>query len=257
MAWAAYRMLSPCLGALAPAARAFAPSAEQDLWGERLGQVSFEGGCHAWIHAASLGESGAVAPLIAELRSLHEGARFQLTATTQAGRARLASLGLPVSLAPLDSPQATRQFFEGIQPQRLILVETELWPQWLLRARAERVPVAVVSARLSERSVRSYRRLGAGWRELIAGLDAVLCQSPEDARRWQELGARPERTAAAGNLKDDSLPPCPRAAARRGPPSGSIPSGRSSFWGASVPARLGFSPGPGARCRSHCASAGR
>src|SRR5207247_10438560 len=100
-----------------------------------------------------------------------------------------------------------RRVFTGVRPPRRVLVEPELWPHWLLRARSEGVPVAVVSARLSERSVARYRRLGAGFRRLVAGLAGVLCQGASDERRWLELGARPERTAVVGDLKDDGLRP--------------------------------------------------
>src|SRR4029077_3847066 len=72
--------------------------------------------------------------------------------------------------------------------------------------RRERVPVAVVSARLSERSVRRYRGLGNGLRTLVTELAGVLCQSEDDKQRWLTLGARPERTTIVGNLKSDGLP---------------------------------------------------
>lgn len=206
LAWGVYRAAASMVGALAPWAAAFASAPERELWRERMGRVERPGGCHAWIHAASLGEATAVRPLVEGLASIHPRARFHLTATTRTGRARLEALGHPASLAPIDAPQAVRRFVDGVGPERLFLIETELWPHWLIRLRREGVPVAVVSARLSRRSVRRYRRLGAALRRLVAGLDAVLCQSEEDARRWLELGASPERTAVVGNLKDDGLP---------------------------------------------------
>ena len=206
-AWTAYRLMAPCLGVIAPAARWLASPLERSLWNERMGEVEVSGGCHAWVHAASLGEAQAVGPLLRELELLQPEARICLTATTRTGRARLGTFGRPVSLAPIDSPQATRRFFAGVQPERLFVVETELWPHWLLRADAERVPVAIVSARLSEGSLDGYRRLGAGMRRLVGGLAAVLCQTDADALRWARLGARVERTAVVGN-------PGNRAAAR-------------------------------------------
>lgn len=206
LAWRAYRTAAPCLGAVLPAARFFLRWQERELWDERLGRTSVPGGVHAWIHAASLGEATAVGPLVRELAALQPGARFLLTATTRGGRTRLAGLGQPAAVAPLDSPQATGHFFAGVGPRRLILVETELWPHWLLRARVDRVPVAVVSARLSERSLDGYRHLGARFRQLVTGLAAVLCQSEADLERWRLLGASMERSAATGNLKDDGLP---------------------------------------------------
>ena len=206
LVWSAYRIAAPLIGAAAPAARAFAPPAERRLWGERMGRVDAIGTVHAWIHAASLGEALAVGPLVRELSGAQAGARFHLTASTRGGRARLGELGHPHSLSPLDAPQAIARFMGAVRPRRLLLVETELWPHWLLSARAAGVPVAVVSARLSPRSVPRYRRLGREFGSLIAGLGAVLCQGAEDAARWRALGAPTERTAVVGNLKDDALP---------------------------------------------------
>jgi 3-deoxy-D-manno-octulosonic-acid transferase len=214
--WRAYRTFAPVLGAIVPATEMFASPQERQVWRERLGSVSAPGGVDAWVHAASLGEASAVPPFLRELEVVHPGSRFWLTATTRTGRAALAATGRSVSLAPIDSPQATRRFLGGVAPRRVFLIETELWPHWLLRARETRLPVAVVSARLSEVSVRRYRGLGAELRELVGGLAAVLCQGEEDHRRWLAIGAPAERTRVVGNLKSDGLPePAPdRAAAR-------------------------------------------
>jgi 3-deoxy-D-manno-octulosonic-acid transferase len=214
--WTGYRIAAPVLGALAPAARWVASPAERALWHERLGHAAVAGGAHGWIHAASLGESLAAGPLVRELRRLQPEARLHLTAVTRGGRDRLVRLPASVSLAPIDAPQAVRRFFDGVRPERVFLLETELWPHWLIGARRRRLPVAVVSARLSARSVSRYRRLGARFRHLIGDLAAVLCQSDEDVSRWRAIGARADRTAVVGNLKDDALPtPVPdRGAAR-------------------------------------------
>ena len=194
------------LGSLAPAAGVFTSPAERVLWRERMGRLVRPGGCDAWVHSASLGEAVAASALVRELRRLEPEARLQLTATTRGGRERLSALGLPAALAPLDTPQAVARFFHGVRPERLFLIETELWPHWLMRAARERMPVAVVSARLSERSVRHYRGLGSGMRNLVADLAGVLCQSEDDQQRWLSIGARPERTSVVGNLKSDGLP---------------------------------------------------
>ncbi len=206
LAWWAYRGAAPVLGALAPAAGAFTSPQDRPLWRERMGAVDLRGGCHAWVHAASLGEAGGVAPLLRELRALEPRARFWLTATSRTGRERLAATEPHVSLAPIDSPQAVRRFVRGVQPQRLFLLETELWPHWLLRAADEGIPVAVVSARLSERSVRHYHGLGRPFRRLVGGLAGVLCQGEDDEERWRSVGADPARTVVVGNLKSDGLP---------------------------------------------------
>lgn len=204
--WGAYRTLAPVLGVFAPAAGVFTSPAERVLWGERLGHIARPGGCDAWVHAASMGEAVAAAPLVRELRRRQPTARLQLTSTTRSGRERLAALDAAAALAPLDTPQAVKRYFLGVRPERLFLIETELWPHWLLRARQEHVPVAVVSARLSERSARRYRGLGGGLRKLVGGLAAVLCQGEDDQQRWLSLGAASERTCIVGNLKSDGLP---------------------------------------------------
>jgi 3-deoxy-D-manno-octulosonic-acid transferase len=198
-------MIAPCLGAMAPAARVLASPHERPLWSERLGRVALPGGAHAWVHSASLGEASAVGPLVRELECFQPGARLWLTANTRTGRERLQALERPASLAPIDSPQAVRRFFAGVRPERLFVIETEIWPHWLLHAAREGVPVAFVSARLSERSVRRYRELGAPLRRLVANLAAVLCQTEEDRERWLALGARPQRTEVTGNLKHDAV----------------------------------------------------
>jgi 3-deoxy-D-manno-octulosonic-acid transferase len=204
--WIAYRLIAPSIGAIAPAAVIFASPEERRLWSERMGRVSLAGGCDAWVHAASMGEAQAAGPLARSLLELAPDARLWLTAQTRTGRARLAELGLPVSLAPIDSPQAVARFFAGVAPRLVLIVETELWPHWLLHARLARVPVVIASARLAERSVRSYRVLGNGLRSLLAGLAGVLCQGEDDARRWRALGSPAERTVVVGNLKNDALP---------------------------------------------------
>ncbi len=206
LAWAAYRVVAPVLGAAAPAARLFASPRERPLWEERLGRLTAAEPVDAWIHAASLGEALAVGPLVRGLQGLQPRARFQLTATTAAGRARLAELGLRHSLAPLDAPQTVARFLACVRPRRLFLIETELWPHWLLSARAAGIPVAVVSARISTRSLARYARLGGGFRGLVAGLGGVLCQSRAEEARWLSLGAPAGRTTVVGNLKDDALP---------------------------------------------------
>jgi 3-deoxy-D-manno-octulosonic-acid transferase len=198
--------MAPLLGLIAPGARAFASSEERALWDERLGRRALETGVDAWIHAASLGEALGVGPLVRELEGSQPGARIHLTSMTRAGRHRLTQIRPEASLAPIDAPQLVGRFLTALRPARLFLVETELWPHWLLQASARHIPVAVVSARLSSRSVASYGRLGIGLRRLVGGLSAVLCQSDEDRDRWLLLGAPPARSAVTGNLKNDALP---------------------------------------------------
>lgn len=213
-AWSLYRLGAPWAARLAPLALPFLHAQERALWPERLGRVP-HAPAETWVHGASLGEAGAVCALLDALRASRPAAGLHATATTRAGRERLASFGVPASLAPLDAPAPVRRFFETLAPRRLLIVETELWPHWLLEAARRAVPVAFVSARLSERSLRGYRRLGPPLARLVADAAAVLCQTEADAQRWLALGAHPERCAVTGNLKNDALPrPARRPAAR-------------------------------------------
>jgi len=207
VAWATYRMLAPAVAVLADGAAALAMGGSQARWAERTGRVPRRDGCAAWLHAASLGESLAAGALAHALVARDASARLQLTAMTPSGRARLSAFGHPVSLAPLDAPRPVARFLAAVEPRRLILIETELWPHWLLAARARGIPAAVVSARLSARSLARYARLGHPFRDLVANLAAVLCQTERDAERWRALGALAARTRVTGNLKDDALPP--------------------------------------------------
>src|SRR5258706_2286202 len=209
VAWSAYRIAAPAVGMLAPAARFFTPAAERAAWAERLGAVSVEGGCEAWLHAASLGEATAMGPLARALTRARPAARLLATATSATGRARLQAIAaaqprgtvsLQASFAPIDSPQAVRRFMAGARPARLFLVETELWPHWLLEARAAGVPVAVLSGRLAPGSLARYRRLGRTLRGLGHGLGAGLCPGPRGLGRRGALRARPGPRAGRGRL---------------------------------------------------------
>jgi len=203
--WGAYRLATAGAGVIAPAARFAFSAHERALWPERLGQAGGSGPVDAWIHAASLGEAVAATAFADALERRAPGARLHFTATTTSGRTRLQARG-PTSLAPLDSPQAAGRFLARLKPRRLFLLETEIWPQWLLGARRAGIPAAAISARLSSRTLRRLAWLGRDLRQLVAGLEAVLCHGQEDRERWLALGARPERTVVTGNLKLDALP---------------------------------------------------
>ena len=161
-----------------------------------------------WIHAVSVGETHAAQPLVRALAARHPDAEFLLTHMTPTGRdTGRALFGDAVRQAylPYDCALAPGRFLRAWRPAVGILMETELWPNLMAAAQRERVPVAMVNARLSERSLRR----GLRHRALVvpAGqrLSLVLAQSDDDARRLAELG-RPA-DAVTGNLKFDISPP--------------------------------------------------
>lgn len=157
-----------------------------------------------WVHAVSVGETLAVAPLIESL--LAAGQRVLVTSTTPTGAAQVARLfGARVASAwvPIDTPGAVGRCLTHWQPRLVVLVETEIWPNLVLRSRARGVPVVLLNARLSVRSARGYARIGALTRRVLAGFSAIAAQGRGDARRFRALGADPSRTSVVGSIKYD------------------------------------------------------
>lgn len=158
-----------------------------------------------WLHAVSVGEVLAVGRLVAELdRALPE---FQLliSTTTRTGQALARErFGRDrVFYCPLDLPWAVRAYFNALRPRLLILAETEFWPNLLNGCFRRSIAVAVVNARISDRSWPRYRRLRGLWRPMLSRLAQVLAQSEVDAERLRAIGCAANRVSVAGNLKFD------------------------------------------------------
>ncbi len=158
-----------------------------------------------WVHAASVGEVQAAAPLVRALQRRHPELAIVVTTMTSTGstraRAQLGD-GVEVRYLPLDLPWTMRRFLTCSRAVAVVIVETELWPT-LLGVCAERhVPVILASARVSERSARRYRWLGAALAAPLARV-RIGAQSEADAQRFLALGATPALTQVLGNLKFD------------------------------------------------------
>jgi 3-deoxy-D-manno-octulosonic-acid transferase len=166
-------------------------------------------GTLVWVHAASVGESLSVLPLIDALLERWRGLEILLTSGTVSS-ARILAARLPQRVlhqfVPLDRAAAWRRFLGHWRPSLALLVESELWPNLILEARGRGVPLALVNARLSARSFRRWRRAPASARKLLASFDLCLAQSEGDGERLAALGAREVR--AVGNLKR-AAPPLP------------------------------------------------
>lgn len=164
-----------------------------------------------WLHAVSVGEVQACAPLVSALRSRHPHLPLTVTTFTPTGAARARTLFgalARVRYVPYDLPGAVRRFFARVQPRLAVVFETELWPNLYRECGRRRVPLVLASARLSERSLRHYRLLGSLLRETLAQTTAVAAQGAGDAERFRTLGADPANTRITGNLKFDfELPP--------------------------------------------------
>jgi 3-deoxy-D-manno-octulosonic-acid transferase len=167
-----------------------------------------------WIHAVSVGEVLAVRPLAQKLKQRFPHRRLFISTTTDTGQ-KLArdrfDFADGVFYFPLDWNHAVRRAFRAIQPALIVVVETEIWPNFLREANRREVPVVFVNARISERSLRRFRV----WRHVAGGFfervlndaSVYLAQSHADADRLRELGAPEERVEVSGNLKYDAEPP--------------------------------------------------
>jgi 3-deoxy-D-manno-octulosonic-acid transferase len=176
--------------------------------GERNGQASRPrpDGTLIWIHGASVGESLAALPLVSAL--LRRPARTVLVTTGTRSSARLMLERLPAGAlhqyVPMDSRAFVRRFLAHWRPDLALFVESELWPNLILETRARGVPMALVNARLSERSFRGWRRAAGLARALLSSFDTCLAQDDSVASRLTALGAPSVRMA--GSLKADATP---------------------------------------------------
>jgi 3-deoxy-D-manno-octulosonic-acid transferase len=159
-----------------------------------------------WVHAVSVGETLAAAPVIEELLSRYPQYRMVVTTTTPTGSERVRALfGERVFhvYAPWDLPGAVRRFLVRIQPELLLIMETELWPNMLHQSAAVGCPILLANARLSARSARGYGRLGPLTRQMLDNIDIVAAQSLADGDRFLELGLPKAALEVTGSIKFD------------------------------------------------------
>jgi 3-deoxy-D-manno-octulosonic-acid transferase len=182
--------------------------------GERLGRVPKHivdvdpprpGPPVIWLHAVSVGEILAIGRLVAELDRDCRRHRVMISTTTRTGQAlaRERFGAGRVFYCPLDLPWAVRAYLNALRPRMLILAETEFWPNLLNGCFRRNIPVAVVNARISDRSWPRYQMLGRLWKPILSRISRVLAQTETDADRLRALGCRTEIVTVAGNLKFD------------------------------------------------------
>jgi len=159
-----------------------------------------------WLHAVSLGEVSAAAPLVRALRARHPEMPFLLSTATPTGRARAQALfgsEIGIRFLPYDTPGSVERFLRRVRPRLAIIMETELWPNLLHACRRREVPVVLANARLTAKSAARYRRLGTLFTEAVATIGLIAAQTPEDAERFVAIGADSARTRVIGNVKFD------------------------------------------------------
>ncbi len=187
-------------------------------WPERFGFFDAPGFVGSlWVHAVSVGEVNAAEPLIKALQRSYPNAPLVITTVTPTGAARVRQLfGDHVFhlYLPYDLPFAVRRFLNRIRPRLALIVETEIWPNLYFACRRRGIPLMIVNARLSARSMRGYQPLRSLASSALHCVDLIAAQSRTDAARYRLLGADPQKVLVSGNLKFDM--PIPEGAVAEG-----------------------------------------
>lgn len=162
-----------------------------------------------WIHAVSVGEVLAVSGLVEKMQHDYPDHRVLVSTTTDSGQALARNRfgEANVFYFPMDFAFAIRPYLKALQPELVVLAETEFWPNFLRLAHASGARIAVVNARISDRSWPNYRRFRWALRKMLVQVDLFLAQTETDKERLQSIGADPQRVQVTGNLKFDLSPP--------------------------------------------------
>jgi 3-deoxy-D-manno-octulosonic-acid transferase len=164
-----------------------------------------------WVHALSVGEVLSAIPMVKSWRHGFKAEALVFSASTLTGyKVAQRELGHVVDALfyyPYDLIFSVKRITRQVTPDLVILVETDIWPNFLFEMQRRNVPVMLVNAKLSERSWRGYKRLGGLIRPLFGMLTLVCTQTTKDAERFERLGIRPERLHITGNIKFDQTPP--------------------------------------------------
>ena len=187
--------------------RGISERAYLDRFGQRFGfgYPKLAGGC-IWIHAVSVGEVQASAPLVRALAKQFPERHLLITTVTPTGAARVTKLfgdAVTHCYMPFETPHSVRNFFVATGPRLALVMETEIWPNLYYACGKRNIPLILVSARISPKSVVSYRRMLPLFRETLSYGIVIAAQSAADADRFRSLGTSPERTWVTGNIKFD------------------------------------------------------
>ncbi|MBT8106410.1 MAG: 3-deoxy-D-manno-octulosonic acid transferase [Woeseiaceae bacterium] len=177
-----------------------------DRLGQRFGFGFSEIKRCIWVHAVSVGEVQAAAPLVRVLARRFPDHALLITTVTPTGAERVRSLfgdSVHHAYIPFEFPHAVNAFFRRTRPVAALIMETEIWPNLYRGCGVRKVPLILVSARISPKSVPGYRKLLPLIRETLSHGIIIASQSQPDAERFLELGANPDRTHVMGNIKFD------------------------------------------------------
>jgi 3-deoxy-D-manno-octulosonic-acid transferase len=181
-------------------------------WPERFGFIEPPLGARViWIHAVSVGEVQAAEPLVRALLEKYPAYSLLVTTVTPTGSARVTALfGDEVAhvYAPYDLPGAVKRFFLRVRPRLAIVMETELWPNLFHACRGRQVPLLLVNARLSTKSMAGYLRVKRLVARTLGNITEIAAQGEADAKRFECLGAQQDRITVSGNMKfEQRIPP--------------------------------------------------
>lgn len=195
------------------ALRLFLRARKAPAYGQRIGE-RFAIGLPAlqpggiWVHAVSVGESIAAAPMIRALRARYPQLPITVTCMTPTGSERIQALFAGDALIqhcylPYDLPWAAARFLNRVQPKLAVIMETELWPNHIHQCARRGIPVALANGRLSARSARGYGRFAKLTAPMLAQMSLLAVQTEAEAERFRSLGARPECVSVTGSIKFD------------------------------------------------------
>ncbi|MCE5362072.1 lipid IV(A) 3-deoxy-D-manno-octulosonic acid transferase [Pseudomonas anguilliseptica] len=164
-----------------------------------------------WLHAVSVGESIAAAPLVRELLARYPQLPITITCMTPTGSERIQAMfgggeyagRVQHCYLPYDLPWAAARFLDQVKPKLAVIMETELWPNHIHQCAKRGIPVVLANGRLSERSARGYARFAKLTAPMLAELDLLAVQTALEAERFRSLGARPECVEVTGSIKFD------------------------------------------------------
>jgi 3-deoxy-D-manno-octulosonic-acid transferase len=183
-----------------------------DRLGARMDRVPLPAGKERiWVHAVSVGETLSSAPLVRLLRRRLPDTELLFSTVTVTGQETAEKvLGGETDARfyfPFDLPGISRSFLDRVRPDVVVILETEIWPNFLAECADRKIPAILLNGRVSERSFGGYGRLRFLFSRALRCFTAIAAQTEEDARRFRALGARPATVAVTGNMKFDVAPP--------------------------------------------------
>jgi 3-deoxy-D-manno-octulosonic-acid transferase len=182
-------------------------AAGREMWHGRLALIPRHGPKDVWIHAASVGEVKVIGILIDHMLRLEPSLAIHVTVMTAAGfKTAVSQFGqnLTVSFFPLDVTSLVRRTLDMIQPKMIVVAETEIWPNLIIEAGRQGLPIVLINGRMTEKSFGKYKFFRASLAKLFEGYDRFFFKTDQDFERYQYFGVSRERSVVLGDMKFDA-----------------------------------------------------